>query len=80
MHLTHDRVQFRGVSPANPDRPIAFDFAPPLGDGQGYNGLELLLMSLAGCSGTTVAPLLTFQEATGSFLEGRRPCGETNRQ
>lgn len=45
--------------------PIVFDFAPPLGDGQGCNGLELLLMSLAGCSGTTVAHLAYLP---GSFL------------
>jgi putative redox protein len=31
---------------------------PPIGDGRGYNGLELLLMSFAGCSGTTIVYLL----------------------
>jgi putative redox protein len=46
------------MSKSNPDRPIAFDFKPPIGDGQGYNGLELLLMSFAGCSGTAIAYLL----------------------
>jgi putative redox protein len=58
VNLTNDKVQFTGISKSNPTRPIAFDFKPPIGDGQGYNGLELLLMSLAGCSGTTVAYLL----------------------
>ena len=58
VDLTNDKVQFTGVSKSNPDRPIAFDFSPPLGDGQGYNGLELLLMSLAGCSGTTIVYLI----------------------
>ena len=58
VDLTNDKVQFIGVSKSNPDRPITFDFSPPLGDGQGYNGLELLLMSLAGCSGTTIVYLL----------------------
>jgi putative redox protein len=56
--LTNDKVQFNGVSRANPGRDIAFDYHPPIGDGQGYNGLELLLMSLAGCSGTAVLFLL----------------------
>src|SRR5512146_2061277 len=46
------------MSKANPDRPIAFDYKAPIGDGQGYNGLELLLMSLSGCSGTSVVYLL----------------------
>ena len=58
VNLTNQKVQFTGMSKSNPDRPIAFDFNPPIGDGQGYNGLELLLMSFAGCSGTTITYLL----------------------
>ena len=58
LNLTNDKVQFTGVSKSNPTRPIIFDFRPPIGDGQGYNGLEVLLMSLAGCSGTTIVYLL----------------------
>jgi putative redox protein len=58
VNLTNDKVQFTGISKSNPSRPIAFDFRQPIGDGQGYNGLELLLMSLAGCSGTTIVYLL----------------------
>jgi len=37
---------------------IAMDYIPPLGDGKGYMPLELLLMSLAACSGGTVGLLL----------------------
>jgi putative redox protein len=58
VHLTNPKVQFTGISNANPDRPVAFDYKPPIGDGEGYNGLELLLMSFAGCSGTAIAFLL----------------------
>jgi len=58
VNLTNQRVQFAGVSKSNPERPIAFDYKAPLGDGQGYNGLELLLMSFAGCSGTAIVYLL----------------------
>jgi putative redox protein len=58
VNLTNDKVQFTGISKSNPSRPIAFDFKPPMGDGQGYNGRELLLMSFAGCSGTTILYLL----------------------
>ena len=58
VNLTNQKVQFTGMSKSNPDRPIAFDFKPPIGDGQGYNGLELLLMSFAGCSGTAIVYLL----------------------
>jgi putative redox protein len=58
VSLTNDKVQFTGVSKSNPDRAIDFDYKAPIGDGEGYNGLELLLMSLAGCSGTAVVYLL----------------------
>jgi putative redox protein len=34
--------------------PIIVDYPPPFGDGEGYTSLELLLMSLASCFGTTV--------------------------
>ena len=53
--LLNDKVQFRGVSELNPDRPVQFDYIPPIGDGDGFAGLELLLLSLAGCSATGVA-------------------------
>jgi putative redox protein len=56
VHLTNQKVQFTGVSRSNPA--VTFDYDPPLGDGQGYTGLEMLLMSLAACSGTTVISLL----------------------
>lgn len=67
--LINDKVLFHGVSKANPDRPVTFDYAPPLGDGQGYNGLELLLMSLAGCSGTAVVYLLKKMQKNISGLK-----------
>jgi putative redox protein len=58
VHLKGRKVQFTGVSKSNPDHSITFDYKPPIGDGQGYNGLELLLMSLSGCSATAVVYLL----------------------
>jgi putative redox protein len=56
VSLTNQKVQFTGVSRSNPS--ITFDYDPPLGDGQGYTGLEMLLMSLAACSGTSIVALL----------------------
>ncbi len=38
--------------------PIEIDYIPPLGDGQGYLPLEMLLMSLGACSGGTIGLLL----------------------
>jgi putative redox protein len=54
--LTNQKVQFAGVAGSNP--PITCDYRPPLGDGEGYTGLELLLMGLAACSGTSIVALL----------------------
>lgn len=54
--LINERVQFRVVTGNRPE--LTCDYAPPLGDGQGYTGLELLLMSLCACSGTSVVALL----------------------
>ena len=56
VNLTNQKVQFTGISRSNP--PITFDYDSPLGDGQGYTGLEMLLMSLAACSGTSIVALL----------------------
>lgn len=69
VHLTNQKVQFIGVSKSNPDRSITFDFIPPIGDGQGYNGLELLLMSLSGCVATAIVYLLRRMGKTISGLE-----------
>jgi putative redox protein len=69
VYLTNQKVQFTGVSKSNPDHPIYFDYRPPLGDGQGYNGLELLLMSLSGCIATAMVYLLRKMGKTVSGLE-----------
>jgi putative redox protein len=54
--LTNQKLQFKGNAADNP--PINIDYVPPLGDGEGYMPLQLLLISLASCSGSTVATLL----------------------
>jgi putative redox protein len=69
VRLTSQKVKFTGVSDGNPDQPITFDYKPPIGDGAGYNGLELLLMSLSGCSATAIVYLLRKMGKTVSGLE-----------
>jgi len=54
--LVDDKVQFKATARDNP--PVQCDFFPPIGTGQGYTGLEVLLLSLAVCSATTIAYLL----------------------
>ncbi len=56
VHSTNQKLGYSGVAKSNP--PIIMDYTPPLGDGQGYMPLELLLMSLAYCSGGTLSLLL----------------------
>ncbi len=69
VRLINRKVQFTGVSNANPEQPITFDYKPPLGDGLGYNGLELLLMGFSGCSATAIVYLLRKMGKTVSGLE-----------
>jgi putative redox protein len=56
VNLANEKVQFTGAVRSNAE--ITMDYTPPLGDGLGYTPLELVLMSLATCSGATVATLL----------------------
>jgi len=56
VKLINDKIQFSGICRENPE--IIMDYFPPAGDGQGYTGLELLLVSLAGCSATAIVSLL----------------------
>lgn len=69
VRLINQKLQFTGASNANPSQSITFDYKPPLGDGLGYNGLELLLMSLSGCSATAIVYLLRKMGKTVSGLE-----------
>jgi len=62
IRLANQKVKFSGTARGNP--PIVMDYFPPLGDGEGYTGLEMLLMSLAGCSASTVVPLLRRMKKT----------------
>ena len=56
LELVNDKIQFKGFARNN--EPILMDYFPPLGDGDGYTGLELLLVSFAGCSSTSIVYLL----------------------
>lgn len=56
--LINQKMQFKVICDTNLDRPIIMDYLSPLGDSQGYLGLELLLMSFCGCVSTTTIFLL----------------------
>jgi putative redox protein len=62
IDLVDEKVRFSGSARDLPA--VSADYFPPLGDGQGYTGLELLLLSLAACSATAILPLLRRMKKT----------------
>lgn len=60
--LKNQKFKLEGISESNSSRPIEFDFSKPLGDDDGYKGLELLLLAFGGCVSTTMIFLLRKQE------------------
>ena len=58
MELVNQKVKFIGTSDANPSVSIPVDYVPPLGDEEGFLGLELLVMSFAGCVSTAIVAIL----------------------
>jgi putative redox protein len=67
LELVNDKIQFKGT--ARDNEPVMMDYFPPLGDGKGYTGLELLLVSFAGCSSTSIVYLLRKMGKTVSGLK-----------
>ncbi len=64
VELVNEKVRFSGSTRGLP--PVSADYFPPLGDAQGYTGLELLLLSLAACSASAIVPLLRRMRKTVS--------------
>lgn len=58
LKLENEKVKFRVASNLRPDQGIIFDYVPPLGDDEGFQGLEVLLISFAGCVSTVITTLL----------------------
>lgn len=58
LNLINEKVKFKGVSASNTDKPVILDYLPPIGNGEGFAGLELLTMSFAGCVSTAIVALL----------------------
>jgi putative redox protein len=67
VHSTNQKLGYTGALRSHP--PIPIDYIPPFGDGQGYTPLELLLMSLAACSGGTIGLLLRKMGKTVSGIK-----------
>jgi putative redox protein len=54
--LQNDKLHFKGSASEND--PVSIDYTTPLGDDLGYTSLELLLLSLSSCVGSSVLSLL----------------------
>ena len=54
--LINDKLHFKATAGEN--EPISIDYTPPLGDNLGYTSLELLLLSLSSCVGSSVLTVL----------------------
>jgi putative redox protein len=81
LKLVNDRVKFIGTVDNN--QPISIDYIPPLGDNTGYTSLELLLLSLSSCVGTSVLTFLRrmhksisgFEVKSGGIRKEEHPTG-----
>lgn len=67
VELIDEKVQLKAVSEHHEEWPVIFDYTPPVGEGNGFLGLEMLIMSFAGCVSTAVAALL---RRTGESFDG----------
>lgn len=63
--LINDKLNFKGTVENN--EPVSIDYTPPLGDNLGYTSLELLLLSLSSCIGSSV---LTFLRKMKKNIDG----------
>ena len=62
LHLLNNRLHFEGTADEN--QPISIDYIPPFGDNLGYTSLELLLLSLSSCVGSSVLVFLRRMKKT----------------
>lgn len=67
VKLINDKVMFEGQ--ARSHTPVIMDYHPPLGDDMGYTGLEMLLVSLSGCSASAIVPMLRKMKTTVNGFE-----------
>jgi len=67
ISLINDKLNFRGTVGGN--IPVSIDYTPPLGDNLGYTSLELLLLSLSSCMGSSILTFLRKMKKTITRFE-----------
>ena len=70
INLINDKLHFMGAVEGNP--PVSIDYTPPLGDNLGYTSLELLLLSLSSCIGSSL--LVFLRRMRKNHYRFRNPC------
>lgn len=65
--LVNEKLHFNGQADHN--QPVSIDYTPPLGDNLGYTSLELLLLSLSSCIGSSILTLLRKMRKTVTGFE-----------
>jgi putative redox protein len=65
--LVNDKLHF--ISHVGENEPISIDYTPPLGDNLGYTSLELFLLSLSSCVGSSVLTILRKMRKTITGFE-----------
>jgi len=67
INLLNGKLHFEGI--VNGNDPISIDYIPPLGENLGYTSLELFLISLSSCIGSSVLIFLRRLRKTISRFE-----------
>ena len=67
VKLVNNKLHFMGSVDNN--EPVSIDYISPLGDDLGYTSLELLLLSLSSCIGSSVLTFLRRMNKTISSCE-----------
>lgn len=67
--VLQEKLHFMGQ--AHTDHRVSIDYPPPMGDDAGFMPLELLLLSVAACSGQTVVRILDRMKQPVAGLEVR---------
>jgi putative redox protein len=62
IRLVNEKLHFEGVVDGN--EPVSIDYTSPLGDNLGYTSLELLLLSLSSCVGSSILTFLRKMQKT----------------
>lgn len=65
INLLNEKLHFKGTVEGN--EPVSIDYVPPFGDNLGYTSLELFLLSLSSCLGSSV---LLFLRRMKKTIEG----------